>query len=74
MAYTIDIDTGGTFTDGYIIGDGHIERVKTPSTPHDFTVCFMNCIDEAAERFNFADTQAFLNEVKHQILILDLAN
>ncbi|MBI2882201.1 MAG: hydantoinase/oxoprolinase family protein [Candidatus Tectomicrobia bacterium] len=46
--YTIDIDTGGTFTDGYIFGDGRGIGVKVETTPHDLTVCFFSCIEEGA--------------------------
>lgn len=48
--YTIDIDTGGTFTDGYVVGDAQRVSVKVETTPHDLTVCFYNCIEEAARR------------------------
>lgn len=48
MAYTIDIDTGGTFTDGFVAGSGIAHSVKTPTTPHDLTECFLNCIKAGA--------------------------
>ena len=51
MGYTIDIDTGGTFTDGFFVRDERVELVKVPTTPHDLTVCFMECINSGAERF-----------------------
>jgi N-methylhydantoinase A len=51
MGYTIDIDTGGTFTDGFFVFQGHVETVKVPTTPHDLTVCFLKCIQKGAERF-----------------------
>lgn len=41
---------GGTFTDGYIVGDARRLSVKVETTPHDLTVCFYNCIEEAARR------------------------
>lgn len=49
MGYTIDIDTGGTFTDGFVAGPGIAQAVKTPTTPHDLTECFLNCIRAGAE-------------------------
>ena len=49
MGYTIDIDTGGTFTDGFVAGQGIARAVKTPTTPHDLTECFLNCIKAGAE-------------------------
>jgi len=51
MGYTIDIDTGGTFTDGFFVFDDRIETVKVPTTPHDLTVCFLKCIEGGAGRF-----------------------
>jgi N-methylhydantoinase A/acetophenone carboxylase len=50
--FTIDIDTGGTFTDGFITRDGELKTVKVLSTPHDLTVCFADCIKEAARQLN----------------------
>jgi N-methylhydantoinase A len=48
MTFTIDIDNGSTFTDGFFAGDGKIEWVKVDTTPHDLTVCFLKCIEEGA--------------------------
>ncbi|HEX4107953.1 MAG TPA: hydantoinase/oxoprolinase family protein [Solirubrobacteraceae bacterium] len=46
---TIDIDTGGTFTDGYFGGSHGGLQVKTETTPHDLTEGIMACIDRGAE-------------------------
>jgi N-methylhydantoinase A/acetophenone carboxylase len=51
MGYTIDIDTGGTFTDGFFVGGDRVATVKVPTTPHDLTVCFLNCVNAGAARF-----------------------
>jgi len=51
MGYTIDIDTGGTFTDGFFVLGERVETVKVPTTPHDLTVCFMDCVRAGADRF-----------------------
>lgn len=51
MGYTIDIDTGGTFTDGFFVRGDRVETVKVPTTPHDLTVCFLECIKAGAVRF-----------------------
>ena len=51
MAYTIDIDTGGTFTDGFFVGSNRMEMVKVPTTPHDLTICFLKCIEAGARAF-----------------------
>lgn len=52
MGYTIDIDTGGTFTDGFFLSGGQSASVKVPTTPHDLTVCFLKCIEAGAERLD----------------------
>ncbi len=51
MGFTVDIDTGGTFTDGFVTRGDELRTVKTPTTPHDLTVCFMECIKAAAQAF-----------------------
>jgi len=51
MKFIIDIDNGGTFTDGFFTGDGKIEWVKVDTTPHDLSVCFLKCIEDGAEKF-----------------------
>ncbi|HYH19684.1 MAG TPA: hydantoinase/oxoprolinase family protein [Azospirillum sp.] len=51
MGYTIDIDTGGTFTDGFFAHGEEFRTVKTPTTPHDLTACFLDCIRAGADAF-----------------------
>jgi len=53
-SFTIDIDTGGTFTDGFMTAGDRVELVKVDTTPHDLTVCFINCIEEGAKRFGLS--------------------
>jgi N-methylhydantoinase A/acetophenone carboxylase len=60
MGYSVDIDTGGTFTDGFVRGDGKIELVKVATTPHDLTLCFMECIEEAAKKLGYASASQML--------------
>ncbi len=57
MNFTIDIDNGGTFTDGFFTNEGHIEWVKVDTTPHDLTVCFLKCIEEGAAKFGLSVLQ-----------------
>ena len=54
MGYTIDIDTGGTFTDGFLVHGDQVKTVKVPTTPHDLTVCFIECIKSGACAFGVA--------------------
>src|SRR5947209_18713540 len=61
--YTVDIDVGGTLTDG-LFSDGQTAiPVKVDTTPHDLTVCYRDCLTEGAHRFGFDDLTAFLNQV-----------
>ncbi|QIB34221.1 hydantoinase/oxoprolinase family protein [Ancylobacter pratisalsi] len=55
--YTIDIDTGGTFTDGYVAGPERKVGVKVDTTPHDLTLCFWNCIESGARAVGLATSE-----------------
>lgn len=50
MPVTIDIDTGGTFTDVFVVRDGTVHTAKTLTTPHDLALCFRAAVEAAAER------------------------
>ena len=50
--FTIDIDTGGTCTDGFFSRDGEFKTVKVLTTPHDLTVCLADCVKEGAKLFD----------------------
>jgi acetophenone carboxylase len=53
--YTVDIDIGGTLTDGLFSDGARVTPVKVDTTPHDFTVCFFECLKEGARQLGFAD-------------------
>lgn len=55
MGFSIDIDTGGTFTDGFLCQGGEVRTVKVPTTPHDLTICFSECIKAGAKAFGLSD-------------------
>ncbi|MBN1161845.1 MAG: hypothetical protein JXA17_07860, partial [Dehalococcoidales bacterium] len=57
MKFTIDIDNGGTFTDGFFTGEGQIEWVKVDTTPHDLTICFLKCVEEGAIKLGLTVSQ-----------------
>lgn len=61
--YTVDIDIGGTLTDGLYADGTTVTPVKVDTTPHDFTVCFFANLKEGARQLGFADLRAFLAEV-----------
>src|SRR5579872_2979484 len=54
------MDTGGTFTDAFFSNGLVTERAKVETTPHDLTVCFMNCLQEGAAKLGFSDFKEFL--------------
>ncbi len=61
--FTVDIDTGGTMTDA-LVSDGAVRHAyKVDTTPHDYTVSFLNCLQEAARHLEFASVEAFLAKV-----------
>jgi len=64
MGYTIDIDTGGTFTDGLFTDGKEIRKVKVDSTPHDLTVSWSKCMVEGAKLFDFPDLDHFMEQVE----------
>ena len=63
MKFTIDIDNGGTFTDGLFTGEGQTVWVKVDTTPHDLTVCFLKCIEEGAVKLGL-NVQKLLHETE----------
>ncbi len=61
--FTIDIDTGGTMTDA-LVSDGELmHSFKVDTTPHDYTVSFLNCLSEASKKFGYDDVKSFLAHV-----------
>lgn len=55
--YTIEIDTGGTFTDGYVSGRGTVVAAKADTTPFDLAAGVLACIERAAEQLGMARTE-----------------
>jgi len=62
--YIVDIDVGGTLTDGIFNGAGEPLLVKVDTTPHDFTVCFFDCLRVGAEQLGFPSLKDFLEQVE----------
>ena len=61
--YTLSIDTGGTFTDGFVSDAERSAQVKVDTTPHDLTVGFQACVEAAAEAVG-EDLPSFLSSLK----------
>jgi len=62
--YSVDIDVGGTLTDG-LFSDGHrTVCTKVDSTPHDLTVCLFDCLSQGAAQLGFSDLGSLLENVE----------
>ena len=62
--WTVDIDVGGTLTDGLCTSGDNVFSVKVDTTPHDLTVCLFDCLTQAAAKLGFPDAAAFLENVE----------
>jgi N-methylhydantoinase A/oxoprolinase/acetone carboxylase beta subunit len=62
--WTVDIDVGGTLTDGLFTGGDTVTSVKVDTTPHDLTVCLFDCLAQGAAKLHFPDTVSFLENVE----------
>lgn len=58
-SFAMSIDTGGTFTDGFVSDGEHTAQVKVATTPQDLTIGFQACLEAAAAAVG-ADVTAFL--------------
>lgn len=52
--YSLDIDIGGTFTDGFFTNGAVAETAKVPTTPHDLTEGFLECVKLGSRQFGLA--------------------
>lgn len=62
--WTVDIDVGGTLTDGIFTEGDTLFCAKVDTTPHDLTVCLFDCLSQGAAKLEFADVAAFLEHVE----------
>ncbi len=46
---SIDVDIGGTFCDLVLTLNGERTIVKSPTTPQDLSICFINAVEDAAD-------------------------
>src|SRR3954468_19060053 len=61
--YSVDVDIGGTLTDGLFSDGAAVTPVTVDTPPHDFTVCFFECLKEGARQLGFADLTDLLAHV-----------
>lgn len=62
--YNIDIDIGGTMTDGLVSGEGTVLSLKVETTPHDVTISFLDIIEAARDQLGLEDLRSLLAEVE----------
>ncbi|MBZ5664793.1 MAG: hydantoinase/oxoprolinase family protein [Acidobacteriia bacterium] len=62
--YSIDIDVGGTLTDGIFSDGRRLVCAKVDSTAHDLTVCLFDCLTSGATQLGFSDLACFLEQVE----------
>jgi acetophenone carboxylase len=62
--WTVDIDVGGTLTDGLFSDGNQVACAKVDTTPHDLTVCLFDCLSQGAAQLGFPDTNQFLEHVE----------
>ncbi len=62
--YNVDIDTGGTMTDGLVSGEGRVVSLKVETTPHDVTIAFLNILEAARDELGFDTLSSFLQQVE----------
>jgi len=61
---TVDIDIGGTLTDGIFIDGQKVVCAKVDTTPHDLTICLFDCLTQGATQLGYTDVDLFLENVE----------
>lgn len=61
---TVDIDTGGTMTDALVSDGATRHAFKVDTTPGDYTISLVNCLQAAADHLGLPDVASFLSTVK----------
>ncbi|MGB0034701.1 MAG: hydantoinase/oxoprolinase family protein [Candidatus Acidiferrales bacterium] len=61
--WTVDIDVGGTLTDGIFTNGEKVLCAKVDTTPHDLTVCLFDCLAQAGAKLGFTDIGDFLENI-----------
>ena len=59
---SIDIDVGGTFTDLVLTFDEKRVIAKSPTTPYDLSVCFINVLEDGADQLGL-DLEELLPDI-----------
>lgn len=62
--YSVDIDVGGTLTDGLFSEGNRQVSAKVDTTAHDLTLCLFDCLSQGATQLGFTDLGSFLEQVE----------
>jgi len=62
--YSVDIDVGGTLTDGIFSDGTKLVCAKVDTTPHDLTVCLFDCLENGGRQLGFSDLPTLLERVE----------
>ena len=66
MAKLINIDNGGTLTDICLVDGASVHRVKTLTTPHDLSRCFIDGLTKASKAiYGGEDLSRLLADTAH---------
>ena len=60
---SVDIDVGGTFTDLVLTYDDRRVIAKSPTTPYDLSVCFLNVLEDGADQLEM-DVEELLPQIE----------
>ncbi len=60
---SVDIDVGGTFTDLVLTFDEKRVIAKSPTTPYDLSVCFLNVLEDGADQLEM-DVEQLLPQIE----------
>ena len=66
MGLLVNIDNGGSFTDAFATDGERVAHIKSPTTPHDLSQCFVDSLDRLSrELYGAEDLARLLGETDH---------
>ena len=66
MGLLLNIDNGGSFTDAFATDGERVAHIKSPTTPHDLSQCFVDSLDRLSrELYGEEDLARLLGETDH---------
>jgi N-methylhydantoinase A len=66
MGLLLNIDNGGSFTDAFVTDGERVAHTKSPTTPHDLGLCFIDSLERLSrELYGEQDLARLLSETDH---------